>query len=157
MIRNENRKEPLDGGQGGFTLIELMIVVAIVGILAAVALPAYQSYIETAQTARVIERYEQAVRHVRRRYRMVRTSQATGRTVNLPTDSSAWIADMNPNNAPAPGGGGAYAVGPAIDATGAIGVLAAGGIIANDATVTVSRPAFGALSSAVTTIALADY
>ena len=156
MIRNENRKEPLDGGQGGFTLIELMIVVAIVGILAAVALPAYQSYIETAQTARVIERYEQAVRHVRRRYRMVRTSQATGRTVNLPSDSSAWIADMNPNNAPAPGGG-AYAVESAIDATGAIGVLAAGGIIANDATVTVSRPAFGALSSAVTTIALADY
>jgi type IV pilus assembly protein PilA len=140
----------------GFTLIELMIVVAIIAILAAIAIPAYQQYLKEARIAKVTDHYDSAVRALKSEFaKRAATVARTGTNTSVTTlDFAALRNIVDPDQMKAPGGGEAYVTGAGVPGSGSVGLLLGGSHMAE--TVLVDKPSYLGINAQTTFINAAD-
>lgn len=111
LSRVESLSFRSDAQQMGFTLIEIMIVVAILGVLAAIAYPSYQSYVEKTNRADMMAEMQQIASRIEsnkinyKRYDRIPLSsillgaRAANGSTNFPIAGNAlYTVTVTPNN-----------------------------------------------------------
>ena len=92
--------DAVDNKEGGFTLIELMIVVAIIGIISAIAYPSYQGYIERGIRADTMAEMQNIATEIEsRKLAQGRYSNdlLTGLGGDYPADKALYEVTFSPN------------------------------------------------------------
>jgi len=83
--------------QRGFTLIELMIVVAIIGILAAIAIPQYQDYTIRARVSEGVNLASSAKTAVSEYYNTNKVWPTNAASAGFTSAASAWVGNVDIN------------------------------------------------------------
>lgn len=103
--------------QKGFTLIELMVVVAIIGVLTSIALPQYQSYMVRAKVIHLISSFDQIKTCISEQYLSVGALDASVVSTLCSIAANKYFAALNPLGTGLSVTGAAASLGVAVTAT----------------------------------------